>query len=260
MRKLTIVLSILPLLAACSAATTGADPLAGSAWNLTTLQGEATLPGSSITLSFDEGGQAGGSAGCNSYGGSYAVSGEALSFGALVSTQMACLAPAGVMDQEQAYLQALGQAAGYNLDADSLEILDDAGNVVLVFAPQTVAPDASLDGTDWQLTTFVEGEAASSLLAGSTITARFEDGRVGGSGGCNTYGAAYQAEGGTLSIDVAEATEMACLEPEGVMDQETRYLDALSAVDSYVIEGSQLTLSAPDGRQLIYTAQPAAGA
>jgi hypothetical protein len=47
---------------------------------------------------------------------------------------------------------------------------------------------------------------------------------------------------------------MACLEPEGLMDQEARYLELLAAVTGYQIFGERLWLEAADGQALVFYA------
>lgn len=125
------------LLVACSSLGSGlaggGPALAGSEWALVSLRGQPPLAGTTISLKF-EADQAGGSSGCNSYGGSYTARGGRLTFTDIAATLMACLDPAGVMDQEAAYLQALSQAAGYRVTDNQLEIQDAAGETVLVFS------------------------------------------------------------------------------------------------------------------------------
>ncbi|HZL04928.1 MAG TPA: META domain-containing protein, partial [Coriobacteriia bacterium] len=56
---------------------------------------------------------------------------------------------------------------------------------------------AMLDGTSWALT----GWSASSLdPADFNITAIFEDGRVGGHSGVNSYGGEYDGSGGSFEV------------------------------------------------------------
>jgi hypothetical protein len=47
---------------------------------------------------------------------------------------------------------------------------------------------------------------------------------------------------------------MACLEPEGLMEQEARYLELLAAVTSYQLFGERLWLEAADGQALVFFA------
>jgi heat shock protein HslJ len=125
--------------------------LQGHTWYLETFkdaQGNQTpiLAGSQITVEFRVDGTVGGSAGCNTYSGSYQVDGDKLQIGQLASTMMACLDPAGLMEQETAYLQVLSDAASFRLVDSMLDLLDDAGQVVLVYTetpPATAQPPAS---------------------------------------------------------------------------------------------------------------------
>ncbi|NMB67709.1 MAG: META domain-containing protein [Chloroflexi bacterium] len=66
------------------------DPLAGTGWILTELNGQPALADVSVTLEFADG-RLGGSDGCNSYGGGYRVEDGRLIVGAdMASTLMAC--------------------------------------------------------------------------------------------------------------------------------------------------------------------------
>lgn len=64
--------------------------LQGIDWRVTHLEGAATGAGHSVTLAFDPEGRIYGQAPCNRYFGSYTLTGEGLSIGALGSTLMAC--------------------------------------------------------------------------------------------------------------------------------------------------------------------------
>jgi putative lipoprotein len=69
-------------------------------------------------------GQVAGSGGCNRFSGSCTVDGNALAFGNLASTRMAC---AGGMDQETAFLAALAKVRSWRISGDRLELLDAGG-------------------------------------------------------------------------------------------------------------------------------------
>jgi heat shock protein HslJ len=62
-------------------------------------------------------------------------------------------------------------------------------------------------------------------------------------------------DGTWLDFGDIAATEKGCLTPEGVMEQEQRYLGALKDVTNYYIYGSLLWLWTEDGRGLALTAQ-----
>jgi peptidyl-Lys metalloendopeptidase len=155
------------VLAACSCS--GATALENTAWELESLNGNAVLPGTTITLEFSSD-QVSGSAGCNHYGGSYKASQNKLSAGDLFATEMWCQEPEGVMEEEQAYLAALSAAAKYQISDSELEILDETGTQVLVFVapgskaleeedvPTRTTPKFSLDCTLEMDETYPVGE------------------------------------------------------------------------------------------------------
>lgn len=83
------------------------------------------LEGTEITAVFGEDGNLTGSAGCNTYNTSYQVEGRNISIGPVAITQMMCSEPAGVMDQEAKYLQALETAATFRNFGIVLNLFDD---------------------------------------------------------------------------------------------------------------------------------------
>lgn len=233
-------------------------PLEGTPWTLGSYvdsQGNtvSVLSGSEVTAKFQNG-QANGNAGCNNYFGSYQVSGSKLTVDVGGVTRMFC---EGLMEQEGAYLAALGNAASYQISGQQLQIADAAGKTVLTFAVLELEPQP-LTGTTWQLHAYNNGKGGVvSVLAGSEITAVFgADGKVSGSAGCNNYSASYQVEGSNISFDASVTTRMACQEPQGVMEQESAYLAALESAAAYQITGDKLEMTTAAGTQaLTFTAK-----
>jgi len=101
------------------------------------------------------------------------------------------------------------------------------------------APD--LDATRWNLVE-LNGYAP---LPDTSLTIGFEDGGVGGSSGCNSYGGTYQSEERSIVISGLVSTLMACVEP--VNSQEMEFLRALSEAASYEMVGGSLTLKNAQG-------------
>jgi len=95
-----------------------------------------------------------------------------------------------------------------------------------------------LDGTSWDLFAYRK----TTPIDGTLITAEFVDGMVAGSSGCNSYSGAYKVDGGTIEIGPIAMTEMACMDPGGVMDQELYYLEFLAAVSRIQFVDDQLQL------------------
>jgi heat shock protein HslJ len=108
-----------------------------------------------------------------------------------------------------------------------------------------------LDGTSWVLM-YVR---KSIPIPDTTITATFEDGQVYGSAGCNTYSGSYQVTDDTITVGPIAITEMFCMEPEGVMDQETMYVQFLQDVQTIRFVDEQLQLSRPDREALTFVPQ-----
>jgi heat shock protein HslJ len=110
----------------------------GVVWSVDSFyEGQETIDeliwGTEITLTLGEDGQLNGSGGCNNYSGSYEIDGDAITIGPLVTTRMACQEPAGVMEQESAYLTALASAASYSTDRDNMEFTDSDGTTVVTY-------------------------------------------------------------------------------------------------------------------------------
>ena len=115
-----------------------------------------------------------------------------------------------------------------------------------------VAEPKSLTGNLWQVISYNNGkEAVVSVILGIELTALFdEQGQLSGSAGCNNYTAAYEVEGGNITIGPAATTRMMCSDPEGIMDQETEYLAALEMAASYEFEDDRLILLDAEGRRV----------
>jgi heat shock protein HslJ len=104
---------------------------------------------------------------------------------------------------------------------------------------------AALESKTWVLISYGEEGGLQALLEGVEITATFIPGEaaVRGSSGCNHYFGDYEVTGNELSVSNIAFTEMACLTPEGVMEQEQVFLSMLAAAESFQVHGKQLTIS-----------------
>ena len=111
-------------------------PLQGTVWQLTDLNtGTAlvsVLEGTTITATVVDG-KIGGSAGCNTYFAAIAADGDRWTIGPAGSTEMYCAAPAGIMEQEQAYLSALARVDDLEIEGDVLTLSSADGARLLTF-------------------------------------------------------------------------------------------------------------------------------
>jgi heat shock protein HslJ len=126
--------------------------------------------------------------------------------------------------------------------------------MLLVFQACSLLPNTDLkllEGTDWELVSIRK----SAPIASITITIAFSNGEVHGRSGCNTFFGSYQINGQKISFGPMAMTEMACLEPDGVMQQELDYLGLLSEANTFDIVNEQLILSKDAQNQLVYESQ-----
>ncbi|MGD8456566.1 MAG: META domain-containing protein [Anaerolineales bacterium] len=104
----------------------------------------------------------------------------------------------------------------------------------------------SLNDTDWVLMILNEQVPLGSF------TLSFADGQVSGKAGCNSYFGDYEQSGETISIPMIGITEMYCMDPEGIMDQESLYVGILSRANTLTTNETQLLLQADDGAFLLF--------
>lgn len=113
----------------------------------------------------------------------------------------------------------------------------------------TAGTGLPLEGTPWTLQSYTEDGGTVEVAEGVTVTARFDEGRVYGSAGCNRYTAGYILDGDALTIDPAASTLMAC--PEPASSVEAAYLAALARTARYSTDDTTLALVDADGTSLL---------
>jgi heat shock protein HslJ len=101
------------------------------------------------------------------------------------------------------------------------------------------AKDATGD-IDVSLTTIVL-TASSTELSGSV---------------CNTFSGSYSLSGTTLTVGPIATTEMWCESPAGLMDVESRFVNALSQSNTVRYEGTNLVLTGVDIRLVFAQSTP----
>jgi heat shock protein HslJ len=197
-----------------------------------------------VTLDISADGRINGSDGCNRYGGSVTVDGNAIRIGRdLAGTLMAC--PGEIEARSRAYRDALRDAASFSIGNGHLKLQDPLGQVLAVFA----RADLSLVGVQWEVLAYNHGkQALTSLLRDTRLSASSAAAeRAAGHAGCNRYFAPYTLAGEALTIGGAGATRMACAEPAGLMQQEALFRAALASVANYRIDGDKLELRTAQG-------------
>lgn len=107
-------------------------------WVVTRFAGAEVMSGTRVTLGFDTTGRVAGSSGCNRWFAGYDLTGESLTIRQSGATMMAC--PEHYMAQERAFITALTQVRGFDIDdTGALLLLGSDGPVITA----TVARDGS---------------------------------------------------------------------------------------------------------------------
>jgi heat shock protein HslJ len=113
--------------------------LLGTHWNLygwgTVSDPQGLLDGTQITLDFTGDGDGlkgriSGGSGCNSYFGSYEISGDSIKITGIGSTKKYCSTPDGLMTQEDHFFGILKSASGYHLYGGQLDINVGGGEIL----------------------------------------------------------------------------------------------------------------------------------
>ena len=230
------------LLSGCSLLSHGAAASLDGEWQLQagTNQGQAIpiVAGSRITLKVD-GTTAGGSAACNTYGGTVQVNGSSVAISALSMTEMAC--QEDLMASEAAYLAALPRVTTAVLTGDSLVL--SGPEVELRYTRVPPVADADPIGTTWILESLISGETVASTVAQATLQLS-GDGRIAATTGCRQVTGTYTIVKEHLVITLDPFDAIACAAPLG--EQDSHVLGVFAGQPAITIDGNRLTLSAGD--------------
>ncbi|MCB0181966.1 MAG: META domain-containing protein [Anaerolineae bacterium] len=224
--------------------------LAGTAWELESIGGPddlvPVLPDTRLSLNYFVERYAG-YGGCNWFLGVYGTDGSSLRMQTPAATTIYCESE-GVVQQEATYMTALVNVTEFKMEDGKLAAYTVEDQRLLTFKPAETVP---FEGTTWELKLGWSGERWTPVVPLSTVTAQFEGDQMSGSGGCNNYSASIEKEGEQLTIGTVTGTEMACTDPDGVMEQETAYFSQLSSVAGYTVAGGSLALLDANGEAIL---------
>jgi heat shock protein HslJ len=121
-----------------------------------------------------------------------------------------------------------------------------------VLVREPASPTPSLEGR-WDLVSYGPMASEAKVLTDTQVFISFtNDGKISGSGGCNRYFGGWgflEGTQDTIRIWRTGSTRMAC--KDAVMTQEYGYLEELSRVSSFAIEGKELRLYYNEGRGVL---------
>jgi heat shock protein HslJ len=123
------------------------NSLSKTSWGVTSYNnGNQAVVGviadTSPEITFGDDGTISGNAGCNTFSGTYSLSGQSIEISPLATTMRECIEPEDIMQQEQALLSALTSASEWQIQGDqlSLRTIDDALAIVAISSLSNSTP------------------------------------------------------------------------------------------------------------------------
>ena len=245
--------------AGSGAAGTAAD-LAGKTLVAKEVTGSyAIVPGSTISLTFQNGSLAA-RAGCNNMFGQYTVSGNVLNAPQLASTMMAC--DEALMNQDTWLAAFLASSPTWTYSGGTLTLTNGTDTIALTEAPTGAAV---LEDTGWKLVGLISQSGSTVSAIDPTVTAwlRFADGQVLVNAACNSGSGTAKITDTTITFGPIAMTMRACVGP--TQDVEQAMNAVLQGTTTYTVKddpsGALLTIMAADGETgLQLTADASVGA
>ena len=206
------------------------------------------LPGTQISL-FVQDNEFSGSSGCNRFSVRLAEGGSRLNLAGIEHTNLYCGSVEGVMQQESEFLANLEKTSSYSIMNEQLVLLDVKG---AAFASFTVSPIIELTSVKWQMIFFTRDSALVPPLPGTDIFIHFNhDGSLEIESGCNVSRARFHTEGDQIIILDRVSSNIQCLEPAGIMEQEDGFYANLRQVSAYLIDGKLLNFYTPENQLIM---------
>ncbi|MBU3001755.1 DUF6174 domain-containing protein [Paraglaciecola arctica] len=145
---------------------------------------------------------------------------------------------------EVTYNEEFGYPESAKIDLEQLAV--DGGLFVTLSDLEVKDSLLALEKVTWVVESFTTIAGPRPIIDGSNISLSvdMQNMQVSGLGGCNSYSAdlVLDEKNSNISISNIVSTEMACIEPEDVMQQEQSYFATLSQVQFYSFDQATLTM------------------
>ena len=242
--------------------------LGGTAWRLL-MEGETGGDLRAPTLAFLDDRLVTGVTACRAYLATYSKSEGSVRFPSqsMLPSPQSC--PEQSRRLEGEYGDFLSWAKEYSVNEEGgssrLRIRSARGRT-LTFEPLRPTVEDIAD-SEWTLVAFIElrqlelgmwNPRPASVVQGTEVTISFDKDGISGASGCNSYeGLAMVEDDGSITNDVQffSHTEKACDGPDGLMEQEERYLDLLPRLTRYGMYGDGLFMRTDDDEFLLFQAE-----
>lgn len=269
-----LTLAVLPLAAACgsekdggsqtvgsgsgsgSGSESGTSDVVGVHWSVDdlTVDGKKSAAPAGAYLQIAKNGEVSGNYGCNSFGATAKVDGDAIDLGQARSTDMAC--EKDRMTFEGTFSKALtGGTLTAQVKGDGeerLTLTTKTGETIHL----TEEKAAALYGTKWTVTTVGEAGAdtVSPLPSGAEayLVLDQKKGTVSGKAGCNNVSAEATVSDGTITFGSPATTRRMC--DGSLMKAERALLNIFDGKTAYQIDHRSLSLTSANGTTVSATA------
>ena len=133
----------------------------------------------------------------------------------------------------------------------------DGSALIRLVPPAPITSELPLSG-DWRLVTFIEGDVAMSVLAGTEVTLTIDTaaGTLSGNAGCNGFNGQLASKPAdepyttTVAVLSLASTLMAC--DTDVMDQEAMFHAILGDATEMIVDATFMTVVTSDDRALVF--------
>ena len=124
----------------------------------------------------------------------------------------------------------------------SATLLLNVGSLMAQQSADFSTGQQALAGSEWHLVAMGPVGSGSLPAPGARVTLKFgNDGRISGSGGCNSYGGNYRVQGNRLTLSQVFSTKRACIDANA-NKQESQYFAALESASRFRLNRKQLTI------------------
>ena len=235
--------------------------LAGTQWRLVSEDDPAGAP--MATLAFLDDYRVAGTTACRDYLATYWVSEGRIDFPTLSMIGAYPSCSDELLGLEGGFTGSLTGTQDYSVVEDaglSRLTIRTSGGRTLTFEPLLPAVGSIADG-DWVLKAFVKVHVAADgmrimwvtePLTGPEVSMSFRERGVSGSAGCNSYSAQRSIGDEEITFTSPGVTRRVCATPDGVMQQETRFLNLLPSLTKFHIYGDRLFIFTGEGRAVLF--------
>lgn len=170
---------------------------------------------------------------CNSMSGKYSAGKKTIKITKIITTMKLC----SEAEKENAFSSSLKSANAYSVKKGELILSGKNNKPTLKFKRKVDEKSVSINGK-WQLVSMTR-DGKSLPLIGKAITLNIDKNKIGGNGGCNSYGGSFSQKGKEVTFSEIFSTKMWC----DNSPTENLYFQTLKESIYYELKNGQLILT-----------------